>query len=152
MKTSLFTLLLGLLALTATGCNRSNAQGAAATDASELPWGETDVVAVAFVGYGTSFEDFKQTPAFANLKQRYGLPDDISCISRKDEEGEESATDDELYLVIPRDPNASVAVNDLPVERLHRPRRRRLRPDPLQKRVGHALLRPLSEQWRHDEP
>ena len=54
MKTSLFTLLLGLLALTATGCNRSNAQGAAATDASELPWGETDIVAVAFVGYGAS--------------------------------------------------------------------------------------------------
>ncbi len=118
MKTSLFTLLLGLLALTATGCHRSNAQGAAAADVSELPWGETDIVAVAFVGYGASFEDFKQTPAFADLKQRYGLPDDISCISRKDEEGEESATDNELYLVIPRDPNASVAVNDLPVERL----------------------------------
>ena len=118
MKTSLFTLLLGLLALTATGCHRSNAQGAAAADASELPWEETDIVAVAFVGYGSSFEDFKQTPAFADLKQRYGLPDDISCISRKDEEGEESATDNELYLVIPRDPNASVAVNDLPVERL----------------------------------
>ena len=137
MRTFLFMLLLGLLALTATGCNRSNAQGAAATDASELPWGETDIVAVAFVGYGTSFEDFKQTPAFANLKQRYGLPDDISCISRKDEEGEESATDDELYLVIPRDPNASVAVNDLPVERL-------IDPD--------AVLCPLSEQWRYDEP
>ena len=118
MKTSLFTLLLGLLALTATGCHRSNAQGTAATDVSELPWGETDIVAVAFVGYGASFEDFKQTPAFADLKQRYGLPDDISCISRKDEEGEESATDNELYLVIPRDPNASVAINDVPVERL----------------------------------
>ena len=56
MKTSLFTLLLGLLALTATGCNRSNAQGAAAADASELPWGETDIVAVAFVGYGSEDE------------------------------------------------------------------------------------------------
>ena len=109
MKTSLLTLLLGLLALTATGCNRSNAQGAAATDASELPWGETDIVAVAFVGYCTSFEDFRATPTYTALKKRYALPDDMPFIDH---------TGDELYLVIPRDPNASVAVNDLPSERL----------------------------------
>ena len=109
MKTSLFTLLLGLLALTATGCNRSNAQGAAATDASELPWGETDIVAVAFVGYCTSFDDFRATPTYTALKKRYALPDDVPFINH---------TGDELFLVIPRDPNASVAVNDLPSERL----------------------------------
>ena len=109
MKTSLFTLLLGLLALTATGCNRSNAQGAAATDASELPWGETDIVAVAFVGYCTSFDDFRATPTYADLKKRYALPDDVPFIDH---------TGDELYLVLPRDPNASVAVNNLPSERL----------------------------------
>ena len=109
MKTSLLTLLLGLLALTATGCNRSNAQGAAATDASELPWGETDIVAVAFVGYCTSFEDFRATPTYTALKKRYALPDDMPFIDH---------TGDELFLVIPRDPNASVAVNDLPSERL----------------------------------
>ena len=109
MKTSLLTLLLGLLALTATGCNRSNAQGAAATDASELPWGETDIVAVAFVGYCTSFDDFRATPTYTALKKRYALPDDVPFINH---------TGDELFLVIPRDPNASVAVNDLPSERL----------------------------------
>ena len=111
MKTSLLTLLLGLLALTATGCNRSNAQGAQSNNppAAELSWGETDIVAVAFVGYCTSFEDFRATPAYAALKKRYALPDDVPFINH---------TGDELFLVIPRDPNASVAVNDLPSERL----------------------------------
>lgn len=112
MKASLLTLLLGLLALTATGCNRSNAQGTAATDASELPWGETDIVAVAFVGYYATEADFRATPAYADLCKRYALPDDVPFIDH---------TGDELYLVIPRDPNASVAVNDLPAESLTDP-------------------------------
>ena len=112
MKASLLTLLLGLLALTATGCNRSNAQGTAATDAAELPWGETDIVAVAFVGYYATEADFRATPAYAGLCKRYALPDDVPFIDH---------TGDEVYLVIPRDPNASIAVNDLPVERLTDP-------------------------------
>ena len=119
MKTKTFTLLLIVASLLLASCHRT-AQGAQSNNppVAELSWGETDIVAVAFVGYCTSFEDFKRTPAFANLKQRYGLPDDVLCINRKDEEGEDSSTDNELYLVIPRDPNASVAVNDLPSERL----------------------------------
>ncbi len=112
MKTSLLTLLLGVFALTATGCNRSNAQGAAATDASELPWGETDIVAVAFVGYYATEADFRATPAYADLCKRYALPDDVPFIDH---------TGDELYLVIPRDPNASVAVNNVPAESLTDP-------------------------------
>lgn len=112
MKTSLLTLLLGVFALTATGCNRSNAQGAAATDASELPWGETDIVAVAFVGYYATEADFRATPAYADLCKRYALPDDVPFIDH---------AGDEVYLVIPRDPNASVAVNDLPAESLTDP-------------------------------
>lgn len=112
MKTSLLTLLLGVFALTATGCNRSNAQGAAATDASELPWGETDIVAVAFVGYYATEADFRATPAYADLCKRYALPDDVPFIDH---------TGDEVYLVIPRDPNASVAVNSVPAESLTDP-------------------------------
>lgn len=112
MKTSLLTLLLGVFALTATGCNRSNAQGAAATDTAELLWSETDIVAVAFVGYYATEADFRATPTYADLKKRYALPDDVPFIDH---------AGDEVYLVIPRDPNASVAVNDLPVEHLTDP-------------------------------
>ncbi|PNE26449.1 hypothetical protein BHU11_06885 [Tannerella sp. oral taxon 808] len=112
MKASLLTLLLGLLALTATGCNRSNAQGAAATDAAELSWSETDIVAVAFVGYYATEADFRATPAYADLCKRYALPDDVPFIDH---------AGDEVYLVIPRDPNASVAVNNVPAESLTDP-------------------------------
>ena len=112
MKASLLTLLLGLLALTATGCNRSNAQGTAATDAAELSWSETDIVAVAFVGYYATEADFRATPAYADLCKRYALPDDVPFIDH---------AGDEVYFVIPRDPNASVAVNSVPAESLTDP-------------------------------
>ena len=94
-------------------CHRT-AQGAQSDNQStaELSWGETDIVAVAFVGYCTSFDDFRATPTYADLKKRYALPDDVPFIDH---------TGDELFLVIPRDPNASVAVNNVPIETLTDP-------------------------------
>ena len=52
----------------------------------------------------------------------------------------------------PRNPNASVAINDLPVERLIDPDADVYGPILYKSESGHALLCPLSEQWRHDEP
>ena len=110
MKTKPLTLLLIVASLLFASCHRT-AQGAQSDNQStaELSWGETDIVAVAFVGYCTSFDDFRATPAYADLCKRYALPNDVPFIDH---------TGDELFLVIPRDPNASVAVNDLPSERL----------------------------------
>ena len=113
MKTKPFTLLLIVACLLLASCHRT-AQGAQSDNpsAAELSWSETDVVAVAFVGYYATAADFRAAPTYADLCKRYALPDNVPFIDH---------TGDELYLVIPRDPNASVAVNDLPSERLTDP-------------------------------
>ena len=113
MKTKPLTLLLIVACLLLASCHRT-AQGAQSDNPSavELFWSETDIVAVAFVGYCTSFDDFHAIPTYTDLKKHYALPDDIPFIDH---------TGDELYLVIPRDPNASVAVNSVPVESLTNP-------------------------------
>ena len=113
MKTKTFTLLLIVASLLFASCHRT-AQGAQSDNqsAAELSWGETDIVAVAFVGYCTSFDDFRATPAYDALEKRYALPDDVPFIEH---------TGDELFLVIPRNPNTSVTVNNVPIETLTDP-------------------------------
>lgn len=113
MKTKPLTLLLIVASLIVASCHRT-AQGAQSDNpsAAELSWNETDVVAVAFVGYYATEADFRATPTYADLCKRYALPDNVPFIDH---------TGDELYLVIPHDPNASVAVNNVPAESLTDP-------------------------------
>jgi len=113
MKTKPLTLLLIVASLLLASCHRT-AQGAQSDNppAAELSWSETDIVAVAFVGYYATEADFRATPAYADLCKRYALPDDVPFIDH---------AGDEVYLVIPRDPNASVAVNNVPAESLTDP-------------------------------
>ena len=113
MKTKPLTLLLIVASLLLASCHRT-AQGAQSDNppAAELSWSETDIIAVAFVGYYATEADFRATPTYADLCKRYALPDNVPFIDH---------TGDELYLVIPRDPNASVAVNNVPAESLTDP-------------------------------
>ena len=73
------------------------------TDA-KIQWGKQDVAAVAFVGYFTYASDFLASSTYKIYTEQYGLQD-VQLVENKG---------DEIYLVIPRDPKASVAVNDYP--------------------------------------
>ena len=73
------------------------------TDA-KIQWGKQDVAAVAFVGYFTYASDFLASSTYKMYTEQYGLQD-VQLVENKG---------DEIYLVIPRDPKASVAVNDYP--------------------------------------
>ena len=73
------------------------------TDA-KIQWGKQDVAAVAFVGYFTYASDFLASSTYKMYTEQYGLQD-VQLVENKG---------DEIYLVIPRDPKASVTVNDYP--------------------------------------
>ena len=106
------------------------------TDA-KIQWGKQDVAAVAFVGYFTYASDFLASSTYKMYTEQYGLQD-VQLVENKG---------DEIYLVIPRDPKASVAVNDYP-EALMTDPERRLRPNPLQKRRRKTLLHQMQQCGR----
>lgn len=66
-------------------------------------WQDGDVVAVAFLGYYDSFGDFEQSPSYPRLAKAF--PQIIGAAQVKAGLGRE------IYLVVPRDPAASLAVD-----------------------------------------
>ena len=72
--------------------------------AVKIEWQEGELMAVAFLGYYDSFADFEASPSYIPLTKTFpqivGASQVLCGIGR------------ELYLVIPRDPMATLAVNE----------------------------------------
>lgn len=78
-----------------------------------IRWEESDIAAAAFAGYFSSAEALKKSEMFSRLAEMYGF--DKNGIPIIENEGSE------VYLIIPRDPNAAVAVNSYPAENIINP-------------------------------
>lgn len=73
--------------------------------ANELQWSDGVMVAVMFLGYYDSFDSFKASARYGEACNACPQLRDIQSIEAK-------TIGEELYLLIPRDPMASVAVNE----------------------------------------
>lgn len=78
--------------------------------AGKIHWAESDSAAVAFVGFYTYTEDFRNSATLARLSKKYGF--DKNTVAIVENEG------DEIYLVIPRFAEAIISVNTFPEEKL----------------------------------
>jgi len=70
---------------------------------TEIVWQDGEVMAVAFLGYYDTFEGFEASPSYARLTRTF--PQIVEATQVKCGLGRE------IYLVVPRDPMATLAVN-----------------------------------------
>ena len=68
-----------------------------------IAWQDGDVVAVAFLGYYDSFGDFEHSPSYPRLVKAFPQIVEAAQV--------EAGLGREIYLVVPRDPAATLAVN-----------------------------------------
>ena len=68
-----------------------------------IAWQDGDVVAVAFLGYYDSFGDFEHSPSYPRLVKAFPQIVEATQV--------EAGLGREIYLVVPRDPAATLAVN-----------------------------------------
>ena len=94
--------LLSLVAFACAGGGRSKAQNEIA---AEITWGEKDVCAVVFLGYGKNFSDFADTESFKTLCARFPSLKKATKFTVETE-------GDELYYLIPRYSNTSLEVHE----------------------------------------
>ncbi|MBQ9451625.1 MAG: hypothetical protein IJU34_09985 [Bacteroidales bacterium] len=98
MKKSLYLGLAALLLPALVACKGKGQQ------AAQFAWQDEDIVAVAFLGYYDSFGEFEQSPSYPRLTKTF--PQIVEAKQVDTEPGRE------IYLVVPRDPMSTLAVNE----------------------------------------
>ncbi|MBQ9659666.1 MAG: hypothetical protein IJV37_00170 [Bacteroidales bacterium] len=99
MKKFLYLGLVAVMLPALVACNGGGKNGPV-----QINWRDGDLMAVAFLGYYDSFAEFESAPSYIRLTQAF--PQIVEAVKV------EAGLGREIYLAVPRDPMATVAVNE----------------------------------------
>ena len=104
MQSSIFMKKLFFLGLAALLLPALVACGSGRQDGGEIKWEDDKLLAVAFLGYYDSFADFEASPSYISLTKAFPQIVEAAQV--------ECGIGREIYLVVPRDPMATLAVDE----------------------------------------